>query len=206
MESTFGLPRYRLPPRDEVIDRAPLTSSAPRSPTENARHPRLPARQIARSHQASSPTHGIPVLQHPAIYEISHIYEAMRHAARQRRPLRRTAIHFRLSTFTLPSSTLRRHHAPARHELLPPRRPRPHRLHRHHRLGRRPAHQIPLASRPRAAALRPRRLRPAPRNRRPRRPPAKSTAPTAPKNSPTSSATCGHNAQTLAPRKQKLLF
>ncbi len=75
MESTFGLPRYRLPPRDETIAellhivRAALAAEIT---------PVIHAYPLGKSQEVTKilTDAGIPVLQHPAIYEISKIYIA----------------------------------------------------------------------------------------------------------------------------------
>jgi putative mRNA 3-end processing factor len=75
MESTFGLPRYRLPPRDEVI--AELVQIV-RTALASEITPVIHAYPLGKSQEVTRilTDHGIPVLQHPAIYEISRIYEA----------------------------------------------------------------------------------------------------------------------------------
>jgi putative mRNA 3-end processing factor len=75
MESTFGLPRYRLPPRDEVI--AELVHIV-RTALAAEITPVIHAYPLGKSQEVTRilTDHGIPVLQHPAIYEISRIYEA----------------------------------------------------------------------------------------------------------------------------------
>lgn len=74
MESTFGLPRYRLPPRREVIEellhivRTALAQEA--TPVVHA-YPLGKSQEVTRILTDA----GIRVLQHPAIYEVSRIYE-----------------------------------------------------------------------------------------------------------------------------------
>lgn len=74
MESTFGQPRYRLPPRNDVVNRllelvaATLADGA--TPVVHA-YPLGKSQEITKLLTAS----GIPVLQHRAIYEISRVYE-----------------------------------------------------------------------------------------------------------------------------------
>ena len=142
MESTFGLPRYRMPPRDTVIDQLLSIVHTALADEQNARHPRLPARQIARGHPHPHRR------RHPRPATPGHLRDqpnlrTMRHAAGRRRPAHCDACHWlrqcrlQLSTLNPRLSTHRHRHPPPRHELLPPRRPRPHRLHRHHRLGHR---------------------------------------------------------------------
>jgi Cft2 family RNA processing exonuclease len=75
MESTFGLPRYRLPPRAEVIDEllhiVRAAVAAEKTPVIHA-YPLGKSQEITKILTGA----GIRVLQHPAIYEISQIYEA----------------------------------------------------------------------------------------------------------------------------------
>lgn len=75
MESTFGLPRYRLPPREETIA---LLLSIVRSALADGKTPVIHAYPLGKSQEVTKllTDAGIPVLQHPAIYAISCIYEA----------------------------------------------------------------------------------------------------------------------------------
>ena len=74
MESTFGLPRYRMPPREEVI--AELLHLV-RSGLAAEITPVIHAYPLGKSQEVTKilTDAGIRVLQHPAIYEISKIYE-----------------------------------------------------------------------------------------------------------------------------------
>lgn len=74
MESTFGRPHYRLPPRDQVIDQlfelVHATLAAGKTPVIHA-YPLGKSQEVTRLLTAQ----GVPVLQHPQIYEISLIYQ-----------------------------------------------------------------------------------------------------------------------------------
>jgi Cft2 family RNA processing exonuclease len=74
MESTYGDPRYRLPPRDEVIEQLIRTVNLVLS---SGRTPVIQAYVMGKAQEVTRilTQHGIPVLQHPLIYEISRIYE-----------------------------------------------------------------------------------------------------------------------------------
>ncbi len=75
MESTFGRPQYRLPPREEVIARLfEIVQNAlaeGMTPVIHA-YPLGKSQEVTRLLTAS----GIPVLQHRVVHEISQIYEA----------------------------------------------------------------------------------------------------------------------------------
>jgi Cft2 family RNA processing exonuclease len=77
MESTFGRPRYRLPPREEVVASLLATVdgafAAGKTPVIHA-YPLGKSQEVTRLITA----HGVPVHQHPAIYAISRIYEECR--------------------------------------------------------------------------------------------------------------------------------
>ena len=75
MESTFGLPKYRLPPRAEVV--AQLVEIV-RNALVAEKTPVIHAYPLGKSQEVTKllTNAGIPVLQHKAIYEISRIYEA----------------------------------------------------------------------------------------------------------------------------------
>lgn len=75
MESTFGLPKYRLPPREEVV--AELLAIV-RAALAAEKTPVIHAYPLGKSQEVTRllTDAGIRVLQHPAIYEISQIYEA----------------------------------------------------------------------------------------------------------------------------------
>jgi putative mRNA 3-end processing factor len=74
MESTFGRPRYRLPPRDEVVARlleivfAALAAEI--TPVVHA-YPLGKSQEVTKLLTLS----GVPVLQHRVVYEVSRIYE-----------------------------------------------------------------------------------------------------------------------------------
>ncbi|MCA9258274.1 MAG: hypothetical protein KDA61_03690 [Planctomycetales bacterium] len=75
MESTFGKPRYRLPPREETVEN--LISLVHR--TFNDGHtPVIHAYQLGKSQEATAllTSAGISVRQHPSIYEISQLYQS----------------------------------------------------------------------------------------------------------------------------------
>jgi putative mRNA 3-end processing factor len=74
MESTFGLPRYRLPPREETI--AKLLDIV-RGAFAAGKTPIIHAYPLGKSQEVTKilTSHGIPVLQHPTIYAVSRIYE-----------------------------------------------------------------------------------------------------------------------------------
>jgi putative mRNA 3-end processing factor len=75
MESTFGRPHYRLPPRRSVIAQLlELVESA----LEECKTPVIHAYPLGKSQEVTKllTSHGVPVLQHPAIYAISRIYQS----------------------------------------------------------------------------------------------------------------------------------
>ncbi len=74
MESTFGRPNYRLPPRDQVIEEL---VSLVRQALEEERTPVVHAYALGKSQEASKilTTHGIPVQQHREVWRISQTYE-----------------------------------------------------------------------------------------------------------------------------------
>jgi Cft2 family RNA processing exonuclease len=75
MESTFGRPQYRLPPRRSVIAQLlELVESA----LAECKTPVIHAYPLGKSQEVTKllTSHGVPVLQHPAIYAISCIYQA----------------------------------------------------------------------------------------------------------------------------------
>lgn len=74
MESTFGRPKYRLPPRDETIARLlEIVTDA----LADGHTPVIHAYPLGKSQEVTKllTSSGVPVLQHRAIYEISRIYE-----------------------------------------------------------------------------------------------------------------------------------
>ncbi len=75
MECTFGRPDYRLPPRESVVDQLlEIVTTA----LGEGKTPVVHAYALGKSQEVTRllTMHGIPVLQHPAIYEISQIYRA----------------------------------------------------------------------------------------------------------------------------------
>lgn len=74
METTFGRPDYRLPPREEVIER--FIEIVHRALAEG-RTPVVHAYALGKSQEATKilTTHGIPVLQHPMVWGVSQVYE-----------------------------------------------------------------------------------------------------------------------------------
>jgi Cft2 family RNA processing exonuclease len=74
MESTFGRPHYRLPPRSEVISRLLELVEAALAADKT---PVIHAYPLGKSQEVTKllTTHGVPVLQHPVVYAISCIYE-----------------------------------------------------------------------------------------------------------------------------------
>ena len=74
MESTFGRPQYRLPPRDQVI--AQLLELVANT-LAHGQTPVIHAYPLGKSQEVTKllTMHGVPVLQHPMIYAISCIYQ-----------------------------------------------------------------------------------------------------------------------------------
>lgn len=75
MESTFGDPRYRLPPREEVI--AQLVSIIEQL-LHDDRTPVIRAYVLGKSQEVTRilTDRGIGVLQHPLVYAVSRVYES----------------------------------------------------------------------------------------------------------------------------------
>ena len=75
METTFGRPEYRLPPRDEVIEQL---LSVVRETLAEGRVPVIHAYVLGKSQEVTKilTDAGFPVLQHPKVHEISQIYES----------------------------------------------------------------------------------------------------------------------------------
>jgi Cft2 family RNA processing exonuclease len=73
MESTFGLPRYRMPPRAVVVEQLLEIVHAALSAGKT---PVIHAYPLGKSQEVTCllTSHGVPVLQHEAIWEISCIY------------------------------------------------------------------------------------------------------------------------------------
>jgi Cft2 family RNA processing exonuclease len=75
MECTFGRPQYRLPPRDEVIaEMLEIVAEA----LADGRTPVIHAYPLGKSQEVTKllTNRGISVLQHPAVYAVSRVYEA----------------------------------------------------------------------------------------------------------------------------------
>ena len=75
MECTFGRPHYRLPPREETIARLlELVHCA----VSDGKTPVIHAYPLGKSQEVTKllTDFGIPVLQHPVIYEVSRVYQA----------------------------------------------------------------------------------------------------------------------------------
>lgn len=73
MESTFGLPRYRMPPRGDVVAQLlELVTNALRTGAAPVIH----AYPLGKSQEVTKllTAHGVPVLQHPTIHAVSEIY------------------------------------------------------------------------------------------------------------------------------------
>lgn len=76
MESTFGHPRYRLPPRAEATGQL---LELVRAALEAGRTPVIHAYALGKSQEVTAllTSAGAPVLQHPEVYAISRVYERM---------------------------------------------------------------------------------------------------------------------------------
>jgi len=74
MESTFGRPRYRLPPRDEVIGEL---IALVRETLAAGRTPVVHAYALGKSQEVTRllTAEGIAVLQHPTIFAVSQVYQ-----------------------------------------------------------------------------------------------------------------------------------
>ncbi len=74
MESTYGDPRYRLPPRDETVTQ--LVSIVAQT-LDAGRTPVIEAYVLGKAQEVTKilTTHGIRVAQHPLVHEISEVYE-----------------------------------------------------------------------------------------------------------------------------------
>lgn len=91
MESTFGQPRYRMPPREEVIgqlvDLVRRTLAVDRTPVVHAY-------ALGKSQEVTKilTNAGIPVVQHPQIFAVSEVYRQcgvdLGNVAEYRQPLR----------------------------------------------------------------------------------------------------------------------
>lgn len=74
MESTFGSPRYRLPPRSQVVDQL---LDAVNGAFAAGQTPVIHAYALGKSQEVTAllTRAGIPVLQHPVIASVSEVYE-----------------------------------------------------------------------------------------------------------------------------------
>lgn len=74
MESTFGQPRYRMPPRQEVIDQLLTTI---RATLADGRTPLIHAYALGKSQEVAAllAQASIPAVQHPAIAAVSEVYQ-----------------------------------------------------------------------------------------------------------------------------------
>lgn len=75
MESTFGRPDYRLPPRIEVVEQL---LEAVHAALAEGRTPVIHAYALGKSQEVTKllTQHGVPVLQHPVVWEMSRVYES----------------------------------------------------------------------------------------------------------------------------------
>ena len=75
MESTFGKPRYRMPPREQVVGQ--LIESV-REAFAVGSTPVIHAYAVGKAQEVSAllTQAGIPVLQHPVVYGVSQVYRA----------------------------------------------------------------------------------------------------------------------------------
>lgn len=75
MESTFGKPRYRLPPRQDVVDEL---LHIVRTTLGEGRTPVIHAYALGKSQEVTKilTNAGIPVQQHPDIFAVSMVYKA----------------------------------------------------------------------------------------------------------------------------------
>ena len=75
MESTFGKPRYQLPPREEVIGEL---ISLVQGTIAGGRTPVIHAYALGKSQEVTKllTSAGIPVVQHPVIHAVSEVYRA----------------------------------------------------------------------------------------------------------------------------------
>ncbi|MEM6799205.1 MAG: MBL fold metallo-hydrolase [Planctomycetota bacterium] len=73
MESTFGRPHYRMPPRQNVVEEL---VQLVRQTLADGRTPVIHAYALGKAQEVTKTltTAGIPVLQHPEIYAISRVY------------------------------------------------------------------------------------------------------------------------------------
>lgn len=75
IESTYGQPLYRHPPRAQVLDQL---FSLVRSAIDRGKTPVVEAYVLGKGQEVTRllTAAGFPVLQHPKIYEVSRVYEA----------------------------------------------------------------------------------------------------------------------------------
>jgi Cft2 family RNA processing exonuclease len=74
MESTFGRPQYRMPPREEVVGRLlQLVFET----LADGKTPVIHAYPLGKSQEVTKvlTSHGVPVLQHRVVFEISLVYQ-----------------------------------------------------------------------------------------------------------------------------------
>jgi Cft2 family RNA processing exonuclease len=73
IESTYGHPKYRLPPRDEAVGQLIETVQAT---LEQDCVPVIAAYVLGKAQEVTKllTTAGIPVLQHPKVFEVSQVY------------------------------------------------------------------------------------------------------------------------------------
>lgn len=76
METTFGDPRYRLPPRQAVANEL---VGLVRSTLDEGRTPVVHAYALGKAQEVTKllTTAGVPVLQHPEVFAISEVYERL---------------------------------------------------------------------------------------------------------------------------------
>ncbi|OHB66450.1 MAG: hypothetical protein A2V70_05375, partial [Planctomycetes bacterium RBG_13_63_9] len=75
IESTYGTPQYRLPPRRQTLDRL---FTLVRQTLEDGATPLIVAYVLGKAQEVTRllTAEGIPVLQHPKVFEVSQVYEA----------------------------------------------------------------------------------------------------------------------------------
>src|SRR5690606_19629411 len=73
MESTFGLPKYRLPPREEVVE---SLITLVRNTLAAGTTPVIHAYALGKAQEVTKllTLAGIPVQQHPLTFEVSEVY------------------------------------------------------------------------------------------------------------------------------------
>lgn len=75
LESTYGDPQYCFPPRAELVDRL---VALVREALAGGRTPVIEAYTLGKAQEVTKilTMHGVPVLQHKSVYEVSRVYEA----------------------------------------------------------------------------------------------------------------------------------